>query len=120
MWQVVEGSPLKYPHRPDRTISTRVNLVNLGNAQILTIPGEALPNIGLYLKRQMPGEHNFLFGEVLQTGNWERTGPASSVRVQFGYAAFSPKVCLMNSTCPVTSPLGNHRTCPLRIMCIAS
>jgi hypothetical protein len=62
MWQVVEGSPLKYPHRPDRTVDTRVNLVDLGNAQILTIPGEALPNIGFYLKRQMRGEHNFLFG----------------------------------------------------------
>jgi hypothetical protein len=62
MWQVVEGSPLKYPHGPDRTVGTRVNLVDLGNAQILTIPGEALPNIGFYLKRQMRGEHNFLFG----------------------------------------------------------
>jgi hypothetical protein len=62
MWQVVQGSPLKYPHRPDRTIGARVNLVNLGNAQILTIPGEALPNIGFYLKRQMRGEYNFLFG----------------------------------------------------------
>jgi hypothetical protein len=62
MWQVVEYSPLKYPHYPDRTVGTRVNLVNLGNAQILTIPGEALPNIGFYLKRQMRGEHNFLFG----------------------------------------------------------
>jgi hypothetical protein len=62
MWQVVEGSPLKYPHRPDRTVGARVNLVDLGNAQILTIPGEALPNIGFYLKRKMRGEHNFLFG----------------------------------------------------------
>jgi hypothetical protein len=62
MWQVVQESPLKYPHRPDRTIGARVNLVNLGNAQILTIPGEALPNIGFYLKRRMRGEHNFLFG----------------------------------------------------------
>jgi hypothetical protein len=62
MWQVVEGSPLKYPHGPDRTVAARVNLVELGNAQILTIPGEALPNIGFYLKRHMRGEHNFLFG----------------------------------------------------------
>lgn len=62
LWQVVSQSPLKYPHRPNRSISTRVNLVNLGNAQMLTIPGEALPNIGFYLKRQMLGEHNFLFG----------------------------------------------------------
>lgn len=62
IWQVVLGSPLKYPHGSDRTVKTRVNLVNLGTAQILTIPGEALPNIGIYLKRKMGGQHNFLFG----------------------------------------------------------
>ena len=55
-------SPLKYPHKDDRTVTTRVNVVNLGNAQILTIPGEALPNIGFYLKRKMRGQHNLLFG----------------------------------------------------------
>ena len=44
------------------SISTQLNLVNLGNAQILTIPGEALPNIGYYLKRKMRGQHNLLFG----------------------------------------------------------
>ena len=37
-------------------------MVHIGNAQILTIPGEALPNIGYYLKRNMKGKHNFLFG----------------------------------------------------------
>lgn len=62
MWGVIMGSPLRYPHNDDRTISVRVNLVNLGNAQILTIPGEALPNIGFYLKRKMRGTHNLLFG----------------------------------------------------------
>ena len=36
--------------------------VNVGNAQILSIPGEALPNIGYYLKRKMRGQHNLLFG----------------------------------------------------------
>ncbi len=36
--------------------------MNLGSARILTIPGEALPNIGYYLKRKMHGEHNLLFG----------------------------------------------------------
>lgn len=44
------------------SVTTQFNLVNLGNAQILTIPGEALPNIGFYLKRKMRGEHNLLFG----------------------------------------------------------
>jgi hypothetical protein len=62
MWFVVQYSPLKYPHTDDKTITSRINIVNLGNAQILTIPGEALPNIGFYLKRKMRGEHNLLFG----------------------------------------------------------
>ncbi|MSU58917.1 MAG: hypothetical protein EXS35_12250 [Pedosphaera sp.] len=44
------------------SVTTQMNLVNLGNAQILTIPGEALPNIGYYLKRKMRGQHNLLFG----------------------------------------------------------
>jgi hypothetical protein len=44
------------------SVATQLNLVNVGNAQILTIPGEALPNIGYYLKRKMRGEHNLLFG----------------------------------------------------------
>lgn len=43
-------------------VTTQFNLVNVGNAQILSIPGEALPNIGYYLKRKMRGEHNLLFG----------------------------------------------------------
>ncbi len=46
----------------DGKISTQMNLVNLGDAQIVTIPGEALPNIGYYLKRKMRGKHNLLFG----------------------------------------------------------
>ena len=62
MWAVIEHSPLKYPHNDDQSINARINLVNLGNAQILTIPGEALPNIGFYLKRKMRGKHNLLFG----------------------------------------------------------
>jgi hypothetical protein len=37
-------------------------LLHLGDAQILTIPGEALPNIGFFLKRKMGGKHNLLFG----------------------------------------------------------
>ena len=45
-----------------RNVNARINLVNLGDAQILTIPGEALPNIGFYLKRKMRGKNNLLFG----------------------------------------------------------
>jgi hypothetical protein len=62
MWAVIQLSPLKYPHNDDRSLNARLNLVNLGTAQILTIPGEALPNIGFYLKRKMRGRHNLLFG----------------------------------------------------------
>lgn len=62
MWMILLGSPLKYPHNDDKSITTRLNLVNVGNSQILTIPGEALPNIGYYLKRHMKGENNLLFG----------------------------------------------------------
>ncbi len=62
LWAVVSYSPLNYPHNENRTITAQINLVELGNAQILTIPGEALPNIGFYLKRKMRGEHNLLFG----------------------------------------------------------
>ncbi|MFN8710328.1 MAG: hypothetical protein ACK50J_26955, partial [Planctomyces sp.] len=62
MWAIVVASPLKYPHGDDQSISVQINLINLGNAQILTIPGEALPNIGYYLKRKMNGRHRMLFG----------------------------------------------------------
>lgn len=59
---VLANSPLKHQDAGSGNVSTRLNLVNLGNAQILTIPGEALPNLGFYLKRKMRGEHNLLFG----------------------------------------------------------
>ena len=44
------------------SVTAQMNLINVGNAQILTIPGEALPNIGYYLKRKMRGQNNLLFG----------------------------------------------------------
>lgn len=59
---IMQASPLGHKANDDGRVSTRINLINLGNAQILSIPGEALPNIGFYLKRKMRGEHNLLFG----------------------------------------------------------
>jgi len=59
---VVKASPLGFQLNDSGTIATQVNVVNLGNAQMLTIPGEALPNIGYYLKRNMHGRHNMLLG----------------------------------------------------------
>jgi hypothetical protein len=62
MLQILRASPLGYPEPDGSKVSTTINLVNIGDAQILTIPGEALPNIGFYLKRHMRGKNNFLFG----------------------------------------------------------
>jgi hypothetical protein len=59
---VMKMSPLGNGADSTGKVSTQLNLVNVGNAQILTIPGEALPNIGFYLKRKMHGQHNLLFG----------------------------------------------------------
>ncbi|MHC4204206.1 MAG: hypothetical protein ACYSTT_06115 [Planctomycetota bacterium] len=59
---VVKMSPLGFELGDKGTIATQFNVINLGNAQMLTIPGEALPNIGYYLKRNMHGEHNMLLG----------------------------------------------------------
>jgi len=59
---VVKASPLGFQLNEKGTIATQVNVVNLGTAQMLTIPGEALPNIGYYLKRNMYGKHNMLLG----------------------------------------------------------
>ena len=61
MRYILNNSPLKMSNS-DQFINTTLNLLNIGTAQILTIPGEALPNIGYYLKRNMPTEHPFLFG----------------------------------------------------------
>jgi len=51
-----------YTASSENSVTTQLNVINVGNAQILTIPGEALPNIGYYLKRKMHGQHNLLFG----------------------------------------------------------
>ncbi len=59
---ILKSSPLKYNIDENFKVTTQLNLVNIGTAQILTIPGEALPNIGYYLKRNMKTKHPFLFG----------------------------------------------------------
>lgn len=43
-------------------IETEVNRIVIGPAEFLTLPGEALPNIGFYLKRHMTGNYKFLLG----------------------------------------------------------
>ncbi|WP_202911983.1 hypothetical protein [Arenibacter aquaticus] len=59
---ILSNSPLSMGNKDHDSISSTLNLLNIGSAQILTIPGEALPNIGYYLKRNMPTQHPFIFG----------------------------------------------------------
>jgi hypothetical protein len=62
MRSILNNSPLGLGTSESDMISTRINLLNIGSAQAITIPGEALPNIGYYIKRHMPTEQAFLFG----------------------------------------------------------
>ncbi|VAX18218.1 hypothetical protein MNBD_IGNAVI01-1967 [hydrothermal vent metagenome] len=59
---VLNHTILNYNMPNSETVSTRMNLVNIGNAQVITIPGEALPNIGFYIKRKMRTKNPFIFG----------------------------------------------------------
>jgi hypothetical protein len=62
MRMVLKNSPLGEKMGSADAVTTQLNVVNIGTAQMLTIPGEALPNIGYYLKRNMPTKHTFLLG----------------------------------------------------------
>lgn len=62
MKYILKNSPIKNEMAGDNKVVTQLNLVNIGTAQILTIPGEALPNIGYYIKRKMRTKFPFLFG----------------------------------------------------------
>lgn len=62
MLNILKLSPLGFKPTPKGGVQTQVNLLEVGDAQIATIPGEALPNIGYYLKRKMKGAHRVLFG----------------------------------------------------------
>jgi hypothetical protein len=62
MRYILSHSPLKYEGKRENYISTRLNLLNIGPAQILTVPGEALPNVGYYVKRNMATKMPFLLG----------------------------------------------------------
>ncbi len=62
MRYIIENSPVKMTSVKDHVISTRLNYLEIGTAKVLTIPGEALPNIGFYIKRKLNTQHAFLFG----------------------------------------------------------
>ena len=62
MRYILKNSIIDYNIPNGDKLSTRINLLNIGSAQIITIPGEAMPNIGFYLKRKMKTQNPFLFG----------------------------------------------------------
>lgn len=59
---ILKNSPLSFAFSKGDSVTTQLNLLNIGQAQVLTIPGEALPNIGYYVKRNMKTQQAFLFG----------------------------------------------------------
>lgn len=59
---ILKHAIIDYPISEDGAVSTRINLINIGGAQAITIPGEALPNIGYYIKRNMNTDKAFIFG----------------------------------------------------------
>lgn len=62
MRYILHHSPIKMMSARGDSVSSTINYLNIGSAKVLTIPGEALPNIGYYLKRKMKTDHAFLFG----------------------------------------------------------
>ena len=62
MKEILKHTILDYKLSNINTVRTRMNLLNIGTAQIITIPGEAMPNLGFYIKRKMKTNHPFLFG----------------------------------------------------------
>lgn len=62
MRYILQHSPIKMATAKGDSIATVINYLQIGTAKALTIPGEALPNIGYYLKRKLDTDHPFLFG----------------------------------------------------------
>ncbi|HEX6889479.1 MAG TPA: hypothetical protein VF141_02255 [Chryseolinea sp.] len=62
MRYILNNSPIKMTSVKDNVVTTRLNFLEIGKAKVLTIPGEALPNIGYYIKRNMNTDSPFLFG----------------------------------------------------------
>jgi len=59
---ILKNSPVKLLTGKEDTVATRLNYLQIGTAKVLTVPGEALPNIGYYIKRKMKTDNPFLFG----------------------------------------------------------
>jgi len=60
---------------------TEVDVMQIGKAQMITMPGEVLPSIGHRLKRSMTGKYNFVIGlgndelgYIIPEEEWDWTG----------------------------------------------
>jgi hypothetical protein len=76
---------------PQHRIRTEMNLVWIGDAQFITIPGELLPDLGLEIMSKMPGKLRLIVGlanaelgylipsyDFRDGGYEERTGPGAA------------------------------------------
>jgi hypothetical protein len=59
---LVEAGILPKEMFRDGYVETEVNVIQIGNAQIATFPGEALPKLGLRVKAAMTTPYKFVFG----------------------------------------------------------
>ena len=80
---------------PMGTIMTEVNVITIGKAQMITMPGEVLPSIGYRLKEAMTGKYNFQIGlandelgYIIPADEWDPNEyeESMSVGVQTGIA----------------------------------
>ena len=62
MKYILHNALFKYETTDKGEAVTTMNLLDIGDAQVITIPGEALPNIGFYIKRKMHTKNPFIFG----------------------------------------------------------
>lgn len=59
---IMKFSPIEFViDELDRPV-TSIQVIDLGPARLATIPGEALPNVGAYLKRRLRADYPFLLG----------------------------------------------------------
>ncbi|UCD02389.1 MAG: neutral/alkaline non-lysosomal ceramidase N-terminal domain-containing protein [Promethearchaeota archaeon] len=87
----------KFPYGefPFGTITTEVNVITIGKAQMITMPGEVLPSIGYRLKEAMTGKYNWQIGlgndelgYIIPADEWDpdEYEESMSVGVQTGIA----------------------------------
>lgn len=59
---LIEAHILPKEMLTDGKVRTEVNLIEIGEAQIATFPGEAFPKLGLRIKEKMKAKYKFIFG----------------------------------------------------------